>query len=108
MLWFIDNNAVKDILVKGSIRGSNLFAMISESLYLAGKCEAKLWISRVLSKSNIADFPSRRDSVAAAKLIDGVVGSDLHPSPGFIDVLLQSDTYDGYMTARGDRPLCDA
>ncbi len=46
--------------------------------------------------------------MAAAKLIDGVVGSDLHPSPGFIDVLLQSDTYDGYMTARGDRPLCDA
>ena len=96
---------MKDMLVKGSTRGSNLFAMISESLYLAGKCEAKLWISRVPSKSNIADFPSRGDSVAAAKLIDGVV---VHPSPGFIDVLLQSDTYDGYMTARGDRPLCDA
>ena len=44
VLWFIDNNAVKDMLVKGSTRGSNLFAMISESLFLAGLCEAKLWI----------------------------------------------------------------
>ena len=55
--WFIDSNAVKDMLVKGPTRGSNLFAMISESLFLAGLCEAKLWISRVPSKSNIADFP---------------------------------------------------
>ena len=108
VLWFIDNNAVKDMLVKGSTRGSNLFAMISESLFLAGLCEAKLWISRVPSKSNIADFPSRGDSVAAAKLIDGVVGPDLQPSLDFVEVMLQSNTYDGYMKAKGDRPIVDA
>ena len=107
VLWFIDNNAVKDMLVKGSTRGSNLFAMISESLFLAGLYEAKLWISRVPSKSNIADFPSRGDSVAAAKLIDGVVGQDLQPSPEFVEVMLQSNTYDGYMRAKRDRPIVD-
>lgn len=75
VLWFIDNNAVKDImLVKGSTRGSNLFVMISEALHLAGLCGAMLWFSRVPSKSNIADFRSRGDSVTAAKIIGGVVG----------------------------------
>ena len=108
VLWFIDNNAVKDMLVKGSTRGSNLFAMIPESLFLAGLCEAQLWISRLPSKSNIADIPSRGDSVAAAKFIDGVVGPDLQPSPDFVEVMLQANTYEGYMTAKGDRPIVDA
>ena len=88
VLWF--NNAVKDLLVKGSTRGSNLFAMISEALHLAGLC---------------GDYPSRGDSVTAAKLIDGVLGQDLQPSPDFVDVLLQSCSYDGCMPAKGDRQI---
>lgn len=55
--WFVDNNPMKDMLVKGSTEGSNLFAMVSEALRVAGLCGAMLWISRVLSKSNIADYP---------------------------------------------------
>lgn len=56
-LWFVDNSAVKDMLVKGSTEGSNLFAMVLEALRVAGLCRALLWISRVLSTSNIADYP---------------------------------------------------
>ncbi len=103
VLWF--NNAVKDLLVKGSTRESNLFAMISEALHLAGLCGAMLWISRAPSKSNIADYPSRGDSVTVAKLIDGVLGQDLPASPDFVDVLLQSCSYDGCMPAKGDRQI---
>ena len=44
----------------------------------------------------------------AAKLIDGVVGPDLQPSPDFVEVMLQSSTYDGYVRAKGDRPIVDA
>ena len=111
VLWFIDNNAVKDMLVKGSTRGSILFLMISEALNLAGLCGAMLWFSRVPSKSNIADFPSRGDSVAAAKIIGGVVGEDLQSDPDFVKVLLQSSSYDGYICGlrlRAIIELCDA
>ena len=44
--------------------------------------------------------------MTAAKLIDGVVGHDLQSSPDFVEALLQSGSYDGYMQANGDRPNC--
>ena len=43
--------------------------------------------------------------MTAAKLIDGVVGHDLQSSPDFVEALLQSGSYDGYMQANGDRPI---
>ena len=45
VLWFIDNNAVKDMLVKGSTRGSNLFVMITEALHRAVWCYALVFSS---------------------------------------------------------------
>ena len=99
-LWFIDNNAVKDMLVKGSVQ-----FVCNDFRGAASRRAVMLWISRAPSKSNIAGYPSRGDNVTAAKLIDGVVGHDLQSSPDFVEVLLQSGSYDGYMQAKGDRPI---
>lgn len=42
VLWFVDNNAVKDMLVKGSTEGSNLFAMVSEAHAMDFACAFKI------------------------------------------------------------------
>ena len=56
---------------------------------------------------HVEQIPSVRH-ILRTWVAERLAAPDLHPSPGFVDVLLQSDTYDGYMTARGDRPLSDA
>lgn len=44
--------------------------------------------------------------MTAAKLIDGMVGPDLEVNPDFVDVLLQSASFDGCIQLKSDRPNC--
>ena len=43
--------------------------------------------------------------MAAAEIIGGVVGKDLQSDPDFVNLLLQSSSYDGYMQAKGNRRI---
>eukprot|EP00434_Breviolum_minutum_P046212 symbB.v1.2.041655.t1/scaffold8457.1/size11431/1 len=97
VLWFIDNNSVKDMIVKGSTATPSLFCLLAECYRLAGNLQILWWVSRVPSKSNIADLPSRRDAAAAAKLIKGQVTSPLKCSSQLVQASLSVESFVDYM-----------
>ena len=74
VLIFVDNNSVRDVMIKGTSRSASLFVMLAEFARRAHQSQLLLWISRMPSKSNIADFPSRGKPEIAAQLIGGQVG----------------------------------
>ena len=74
VLIFVDNNSVRDIMIKGTSPSASLFVMLAEFARRAHQSQLLLWISRMPSKSNIADFPSRGKPEIAAQLIGGQVG----------------------------------
>lgn len=77
VLWFVDNNSVRDMCIKGSTQKLSLFTMLAEVGRLLHHSRSLTWFSRGPSKSNIADFPSRGDCEEAARLIGGTIGAPL-------------------------------
>ena len=89
VLIFVDNNSVRDVMIKGSSRSASLFVMLAEFARRAHREQLLLWISRVPSKSNIADFPSRGQPEIAAKLIGGDVREVLDAPEAFVRACLK-------------------
>ena len=57
-LLFVDNNCVRDAVIKGSSKVDDVFAMLSSISTILNTCVLSLWTTRVPSKSNPADWPS--------------------------------------------------
>ena len=55
------------------------------------------WVSRVPSKSNIGDLPSRQDPAAAADIIGGVHGPALAPSESLCDIICNAANFVDHM-----------
>ena len=58
-LCFIDNNSVRDALIKGTSAVSELFDMLSLIARCMSQFHLMVWFSRIASSSNPADKPSR-------------------------------------------------
>ena len=97
VLWFVDNNSVRDMLAKGSSPTLELFTMLVEVGRLTHIVQAMLWYSRVPSKSNIADLLSRQLPEQAAKLIGGVVGPKLFLEEDMIKVCIDATSFIDFM-----------
>ena len=97
VLWFVDNNSVRDMLAKGSSPTLELFTMLVEVGRLTHIVQAMLWYSRLPSKSNIADLPSRQLPEQAAKLIEGVVGPKLFLEEDMIKVCIDATSFIDFM-----------
>ena len=97
VLWFVDNNSVRDILIKGPTSSPSLFCLLAECFRLSGALQLLWWVSRVPSKSNIADYPSRQDPHTAATMIDGRVLPPLVCNSKLIDACLSVTSYVDYM-----------
>ena len=97
MLWFIDNNSVRDMIVQGSTGTPSLFCLLAECYRLAGELQMMWWVSRVPSKSNIADMPSRGDSAAAAGIIQGKVTDPLCCPQKMVSAALTVESCVDYM-----------
>ena len=67
--------------------------MLAEFARRAHQSLLLLWISRVPSKSNIADFPSRGKPEIAALMIGGQVGDPLEAPRAFVRACLQIETF---------------
>ena len=63
VLLFVDNNAIRDAIVKGTSKSLSVHRMWAEACLC--------WVSRVLIKSNLGDFPSRQKPKLAAEIIKG-------------------------------------
>ena len=60
-IYFIDNDGVKEALVKGSTNSDACKKILRECLIQDSQSHAMSWYSRVSSPSNISDGPSRLD-----------------------------------------------
>ena len=98
VLLFVDNNAIKEAIVKSSSQSLSLFVLLAELSRLWGANECLCWVSRVPSKSNIADFPSRHRAEEAAKLINGSVGPALSAPHAFVEAVCSVSCFLDYMS----------
>ena len=99
VLLFVDNNSVRDVMIKGSSKSSSLFVMLAEFARRSHLSQMLLWVSRVPSKSNIADFPSRGKPELAAKMIGGLVGPKLDAPEAFVRACLKIENFSDMLSS---------
>ncbi|CAE7454418.1 unnamed protein product, partial [Symbiodinium microadriaticum] len=93
IICFIDNNGVRDALIKGSSPLSDNFVMLSMIAWVSRQYQLTLWFTRVASESNPADKPSRARAGEAAKELGGVLVEPLCLEQRLVDSLLSRRTF---------------
>ena len=69
-IFFIDNNAVRDALIKGSSPIVDMFCMLAIASLHISLSSLQAWFTRIASFSNPADAPSRGKAEEMARLLD--------------------------------------
>ena len=69
-IFFIDNNAVRDALIKGSSPNVDMFCMLAIASLHISLSSLQAWFTRIASFSNPADAPSRGKAEEMARLLD--------------------------------------
>ena len=99
-LCFIDNNAVRDGLIKGSSPLCDMFSLLSVISLDIAEFFLSPWFTRIPSKSNPADDPSRGLCRRMAKELGAEVGQPLAPSHELVSSLKSNDSFISYMQQR--------
>ena len=99
-LSFIGNNAVRDGLIKGSSPLWDMFSLLSVISLDIAEFSLSPWFTRIPSKSNPADDPSRGQSRRMAKELGAEVGQPLVPSHELVSSLRSNDSFISYMQQR--------
>ena len=98
LLIFVDNNGVRDSLIKGSTPVPNLFSMLALIAGLLSSLDITPWYTRVASKSNPADGPSRGEAELTAREIGAKVEPPLTMPHWIVQALLSSDSFLSFMS----------
>ena len=93
ILLFVDNNAIRDSVSKGTSKSLSVVVLLSELHRIWSDISCLCWISRVPTRSNISDLPSCQQSEQAAKSIGGRVGEMLHPSDKLCDLICDASSF---------------
>ena len=93
VLLFVDNNAIRDAVAKGTSRALSVLVMLSELHRLWSQLQCLCWVSRVPSLSNVADLPSRNQAAEAARVIQGTLGETLEPSAKLCDLICDATSF---------------
>ena len=99
-LSFIDNNAVRDGLIKGSSPLCDMFSLLSVVSLDIATFSLSMWFTRIPLKSNPADDPSRGRSSAMVKLLGAEELDPLAPSRELVSGLQSNDSFITYMQQR--------
>ena len=99
-LCFIDNNAVRDGLIKGSSPLCDMFSLLSVISLDIAEFSLSPWFTRIPSKSNPADDPSRGQCKRMAEELGAEVGQPLVPSHELVSSLKSNDSFISYMQQR--------
>ena len=100
VLLFVDNNAVRDAVAKSSSRSLTLLILLSElhRLWrLWASSQSLCWVSRVPTKSNIGDLPSRQLPGEAAHIIGGEHRPNLVPSAALQKMICNAASFVDHM-----------
>ena len=97
MIFYIDNNAVRDALIKGSSPVCDLFGMLSLCSYFISRSHLSAWFTRVASLSNPADAPSRGEEGMIANQLEAELVNPLEPSSELVDSLISTSSFIDFM-----------
>ena len=93
VLLFVDNNAIRDAVAKGTSKSLSMLVMLSELHRIWSQIQCLCWVSRVPTLSNVADVPSRGQAEQAAISIQGAVGQLLEPSSKPCDLICDAASF---------------
>jgi len=93
VLVFIDNSSVKAAAAKGASKQVELFALLSLICLEQTRHPTLVWYTRVPSKSNCADGPSRQKAQATAVEIGAQLGDPLTLTGPILQFLEGTLTY---------------
>ena len=97
ILLFVDNNAIRDAVAKGTSKSLSVMIMLSELHRMWAEVACLCWVSRVPTKSNLGDFPSRQKPELAAEMIRGSVANPVRPESKLCDLICNSESFASYM-----------
>ena len=97
VLVFVDNNAIRDAVAKGTSRSISIFVLLAELHVLFMDCHCLPWISRAPSKSNISDYPSRKQAGEAALQLGAQLGSVLTQPDDLREAICGGTSFLDYM-----------
>ena len=101
LLLFVDNNGVRDSVIKGSSKVDDVFAMLSGISMVLNTFGISLWTTRIPSKSNPADWPSRDRAEEAARLLGFTLEKPWEAPQELVNALLQARSFLDYMCSFG-------
>lgn len=93
ILLFLDNNGVRDAVIKGSSKVADVFAMLAIISRRLDSDRLSMWTTRIPSKSNPADLPSRQEAGLAAKLFSCTLEEPWHAPSSLVSALLQGRSF---------------
>ena len=94
---FIDNNAVRDALIKGSSPLCDLFCMLALCCYYISSNSICSWFTRVASDSNPGDDPSRGRAKEMAELIGAELATSLEAPESLVNSITSVDSFIDFM-----------
>ena len=96
-ILYIDNNAVRDALIKGSSPNVDMFSMLALcSLQIAKHC-LHAWFTRIASASNPADAPSGNQAVEMADKLGACTGQPISVPSDLSSALLAKRSFVEFM-----------
>ena len=93
MVVFIDNNGVRDALIKGSLPLVDLFTMLSLCSLVVSANGLSAWFTRIPSASNPADGPSRGEPAREARLLGAKLRCPIRASDQIIKSLISKGNF---------------
>ena len=106
MIFYIDNNAVRDALIKGSSPVCDLFNMLSLCSYFISRSHLGAWFTRVASSSNPADAPSRGEERMIADQLGAELCGPLEPSDELVHSLTSTSSSIDFMESSTQKFSC--
>ena len=94
---FIDNNAVRDALIKGSSPICDIFCMLALCSHYVSSYSLCPWFTRVASESNPGDDPSRGQSRRMAALLGAAHEAPLEASGSLVSSITSIESFLDFM-----------
>ena len=102
MIFYIDNNAVRDALIKGSSPICDIFHTLAICSYFISRCHVGAWFTRVPSVSNPADAPSRDEAKTMSDQLGAELCEPLKPSDNLVASLTSTSSFIDFMRSSTD------
>ena len=97
VVFFIDNNAVRDALIKGSSPICDIFCMLALCSHCISSHSICPWFTRVASESNPGDDPSRGRSLQMAELLTAQHEAPLQVHESVVSSIVSVESFFDFM-----------